>query len=90
MGNLLFDQYSLLHFACGIIAHFWDISLKNWFIAHAIFEAVENTNAGMSFINNYIQYWPGGKSAPDTLINSVGDQIAAILGWLFAEWWRNY
>ena len=36
-----------------------------------------------SIINNFY-FWPGGKPKPDSIINIVGDNIAAIFGWLSA------
>ena len=83
MGNLLIDQYTYLHFASGIIAYFWNISLKNWVILHAFFEILENTKVGIKIINK-LYYWPGGKPYPDSLINILGDTIGATLGWLSA------
>ena len=41
MGNKFIDQYSLLHFAVGIVVYFWDISLLSWFVLHTIFELIE-------------------------------------------------
>ena len=84
MGTKLFDQYTYLHFASGIIAYFWNISLQNWIILHIIFEILENTQMGMNFINKYITFWPGGKPKSDSGINSIGDTIGAIIGWLSA------
>lgn len=84
MGNRYFDQYTYLHFAVGIIVYFWNISLVNWVILHTIFEFLENTQMGVNIINNYIVFWPGGKPKSDTIINSIGDTFAAILGWLSA------
>ena len=84
MGNRYFDQYTYLHFAVGIIVYFWNISLVNWVILHTIFEFLENTQMGVNIINNYIVFWPGGKSKSDTIINSIGDTFGAILGWLSA------
>jgi len=84
MGNRLFDQYTYLHFAVGILVYFWDISLLNWFILHTIFEITENTQTGINFINKYIVFWPGGKTKPDSIINIIGDTSGAILGWLSA------
>jgi Fe2+ transport system protein B len=84
MGIRLFDQYTYLHFALGIIVFFWNISLIFWLILHTIFEIVENTSYGMSIINKYITWWPGGKPRPDAIINSVGDSIGAIIGWVSA------
>lgn len=61
MGNKLFDQYTYLHFATGIIVYFWNISLFNWIILHSFFEFIENTTFGINIINKYFTYWPGGK-----------------------------
>ena len=48
-----------------------------------IFEYVENTKYGMNIINKFV-YWPGGKEKPDSLINSLGDQFYAVIGWVSA------
>ena len=84
MGNKFIDQYSLLHFAVGIVVYFWDISLLSWFVLHTIFELIENTQQGIYFINNYITWWPGEKPRPDSIINSIGDTIFSLLGWVIA------
>jgi hypothetical protein len=83
MGILLFDQYTYLHFAVGIIAYFWNVSLLKFLIIHTIFEIVENTDIGMWFINN-VTIWPGGKAYPDQIINRIGDTIGAVFGWYSA------
>ena len=84
MGYILFDKYTYLHFAVGIVVYFWNISLLNWFILHVIFEILENTQMGIKFINNYIVFWPGGKQNSDSIINTIGDTYGAIIGWLSA------
>ena len=84
MGTQIFDQYTYLHFSSGIIAYFWGINFLNWIILHTIFEIIENTNIGMRIINQYIKLWPGGKQKSDTFINSLGDTMGTILGWLSA------
>ena len=84
MGHQLFDQFTYLHFAVGIIAYFWNISLVYWIVLHIIFEFVENTQIGINIINKYIVFWPGGKPKPDSIINQLGDTSGAILGWLSA------
>ncbi len=81
---VVIDRYTYLHFAVGIIAFFFNISLVWTIILHVIFEVVENTELGMNFINNYILFWPGGKDKPDPIMNSVGDTFGAIAGWLTA------
>tara|TARA_Y100001980_G_C14527844_1_gene303483 strand:- start:682 stop:990 length:309 start_codon:yes stop_codon:yes gene_type:complete len=84
MGNRLFDQYTYLHFAVGIIVYFWNISIKKWLVLHTIFEVFENTPTGINIINNYITFWPGGKPKPDSTVNIIGDTSGAIIGWLSA------
>ncbi len=84
MGQYIFDQYSYLHFAVGIVAYFWNIGFRNLLILHIIFELVENNPAGINLIDKYIPLWPGGKKAPDSLINQISDIIFSLLGWLSA------
>jgi len=83
MGVNFTDQFSLLHFATGIIAYFWEISLINWFFLHLIYEIFTNTKYGIFFINHYT-FWPGGKLNYDSPMNILGDQIWGLFGWLFA------
>ena len=54
MGSNLLDQYTLLHFAVGIVAYFWNISLFYFFIGHTIFEISENTSSTLSAIGSRI------------------------------------
>ncbi len=81
MGDRFSDRYSLLHFAMGIIAYFWNISFAIWFLLHMIYELVENTPFAMKIINSF-PYWPGGKEKADSLLNSIGDQFYGMLGWI--------
>lgn len=84
MGTAVFDQYSLLHVASGVVAYFWGVSFAVWMLAHVAFEAFENTPAGMAFINGF-PLWPGGKPAPDSFRNSmIGDNLCAAAGWALA------
>jgi len=81
----------LLHMAVGIIAYFWGITLRNLLIAHIAFEYIENTPTGMTFINhNMANIWPGGKNYPDSFINSVGDNVSSIIGWIIAYMLDHY
>ena len=84
MGKYLFDQYSLLHFASGIIAYFWGINFPTWAFMHLMFEIIENMKLGIEFINTYLFFWTGGKPESDSFMNILGDNIAGILGWLCA------
>lgn len=85
MGYQLLDQYSLLHFAVGIVLYFWNIPFLFATISHILFEYVENTKEGMAFINKYIIdpgyfSWPGGKHAADSYRNRFGDTLTFVLG----------
>jgi hypothetical protein len=83
MGLRFFDQYSILHFATGIVAYFWSISLFITIVVHILFEFIENTPIGMNFINTYfIGWWPGGKTHADNLLNKTSDTIFTALGWI--------
>ena len=84
MGKLLFDQYTLLHFAVGVIAYFWNVGFWMFMIIHTLFEIVENTKFGMSVINNYIRIWPGGKPQANNILNRVGDTFGGGMGWICA------
>lgn len=83
MGTKLFDQYSFLHFSVGVVAYFLGLNFYVWALIHLIFEIVENSEIGMALINN-ISFWPGGKPYADSIINSLGDNISAWLGWFAA------
>ncbi|MBB74326.1 MAG: hypothetical protein CMJ75_07420 [Planctomycetaceae bacterium] len=85
MGKQLFDQYTLLHFSCGVIAYFWGVTIWYWMIAHVIFEILENTTFGMKFINETLTFWPGGKPERDSFINIIGDNLGAMVGWYCAK-----
>ena len=85
MGKLLLDQYSLLHFASGVVAYFVGIPGLEWFFAHLAFEVVENTDDGMRFINTKLKWWPGGKPRADSVTNMVGDQLSTMVGWWAAS-----
>jgi len=86
MGSRIIDQYSLLHFAVGIVAYFWGISWQLLLFLHVVFEIVENTPQGMHFINKHIPIWPGGKPKADSLINIVSDNGMSLLGWFVSRY----
>lgn len=84
MGSKLFDQYTLLHFATGVMAYFWGMSFTLFFLIHTAFELFENTETGINFINRWFTIWPGGKPQANSIINRIGDTIGAIIGWYTA------
>lgn len=90
MSFQIADQYTLLHFAVGVVAYFWKIEFWTATILHTIFELIENTPLGIKFINKYFPKdglfrWPGGKNKPDSLINTIGDTISFAFGHLLAQ-----
>ncbi len=87
MSQVFTDEFSLLHFATGIVAQFMGLSLAHWFVVHVTFELVEDTQTGVRVINKLFgKIWPGGgKKVPDSFLNSeLGDNFYAVLGWVFA------
>ena len=68
MGKQLFDKYTYLHFAVGIVTYFWNISFTWMIIIHTLFEILENTPTGIYMIDKYITFWPGGKFMPIHLL----------------------
>lgn len=96
MGHMFADQYSILHFSTGVISYFWQIPFLIGLIIHIIFEIVENTDYGMSIINQYfvnkdkLLQWPGGKYEADSFMNSMGDNIFYAFGWIISYYLDYY
>lgn len=82
MGKYFLDQYSLLHFTSGVVCRYLNLSFILLLVLHIIFEYVENSQKGMYFINNYFKLWPGGKTSSDTFVNSFGDILFSLIGWI--------
>jgi hypothetical protein len=85
MGQSGVDAYSVLHFFFGSLAYLLRIPFLVWALIHLAFEIVENSFQGVTFIDQYITWWPGGKKDPDSIGNSISDEIVALLGWLFTS-----
>jgi hypothetical protein len=85
MGSVGVDGYSVLHFLFGMLAYLLYIPLFTWALLHILFEIVENSFQGKTFIDEHLKWWIGGKKDPDTIGNSISDEIVAVLGWLFAS-----
>lgn len=86
MGLYVIDQFSLLHFAAGIIAYFWGFSALHTLVFHTLFEWAENTKFGMKFINEYFPLWPGGKPYADSLLNQFSDTCMTMIGWFLSQY----
>ena len=87
----MFDQYSLMHFASGVTAYFWGIGPLTWNIIHFGWELFENSPVGLAAVNKYWK-WPGRKKPMerDSVANSIGDNIAANLGYWCARYLDEY
>jgi hypothetical protein len=86
MGLYFLDQYSILHFATGVITYFWSISFFTVVFIHILFEYIENTQIGMKIINRYfIGWWPGGKTHPDSILNRISDTLFTAAGWIVSQ-----
>jgi hypothetical protein len=80
----LLDQYSLLHFAVGVLLFFGRFSFLLATLTHATFSLLYNNDAGYSFIKRYAAWWPGSKRA-DSYYNMLGDNLSFNAGWLVAS-----
>ena len=81
----IFDRYTYLHFAGGIIAHYWGFSLFEWFIVHLLLDIIERTYIGKNAIKWIIRFWPvKADETLETYQNIIGDNISAIAGWCSA------
>ena len=85
MGEYFTDNFSILHFASGIIFYYVGISFSTSFVAHIFFEAIENQDFSLEIINK-TGWWHGGKDKADSVINSLGDQFYFCLGWLVSKY----
>lgn len=87
MGHQIFDQFSSLHFAMGVIAYFFGLTFWQWFFLHLLFELIQNGSKYYGYINIDVGLpilQPPDTTGPDHLINSLGDQTFAMTGWILA------
>ena len=82
-GNSFYRPILSTAFGIRIVAYYWNATFIAWFVAHAAFEVIENTEQGMRVIR-LVKLWPGGKSHADSGLNRVGDQFYACVGWALA------
>ena len=81
-STLLLDTWTAVHYLYGV--HAYAVSHWGWvetFVAAVAWEIIENTRVG-------VVVWKAlgdDTYAGDTLINSVGDITAVLVGWVVAE-----
>ena len=85
MGDIIVDKYSFLHFIIGILFYAINIDFSSTFLLHTLFELFENSAKGITFIDTYFPFWPGGKRKADTMINTISDTILNMFGWGFGK-----
>ena len=85
MGQKLIDQYSLLHFASGVFFYFLGIKFEIALLLHTLFEIVENIPLGITNVYYLHLFWLGGRNEPDSLLNSVGDTVVFVVGFLLSQ-----
>ena len=83
MGKQLYDRYSVLHFLTGALAFQTNLRFLPFMIGHTLFELAENSSAGIAVLRK-IPFWPGGKEHADSLLNMIGDTLAASAGYSLA------
>lgn len=80
----LFDKFSLLNGAVGVLVYYAKISFLLATLAHAAISLLYSSEGGYSFIKKYASWWPGNKR-PDSFYNVLGDNISFMSGWLLAS-----
>ncbi len=88
MGEYFTDRFSLLHFMSGIMFYFMGITFSTSFVAHLLFEVVENEEYVIETTSK-LKWWPGGKHSQDTTTNSLGDQFYFSIGWLLSSYFNT-
>lgn len=90
MGTNIFDKYSIFHATVGMLMSLLGLEWYIVLILHTIFEIVENTHTAGKIIRKYLWWWPGGKVKPDSVLNTIGDTISVMLGWLVGYLLSDY
>ena len=81
----IFDNYTYLHFAAGIIAYYWGFTLLEWTVFHLFLDIFERTDFGKKVLHFFIRIWPGrDDNLLESYYNVFGDSASAVLGWLSA------
>ena len=80
-NQAIVDAYSIVHAGSGVIARVLKLSISQTIVLHTIFEVLENQY--LKFQPWSMKYFPD--PVPDTLLNSIGDTVSAILGWYAAD-----
>ena len=78
----IFDRYTYLHFAAGIIAYYWGFTFVEWIVFHLFLDIFERTEFGKKVLQFFIRIWPGREqNVLESYYNVLGDSASAALGW---------
>lgn len=78
------DKYSSVHFIVGFIVYFLNINITILFALSTIYEIYENSRNGCCMSKTIGEKFSFSAGDPETLINSVGDIVCVLLGWICA------
>ncbi len=82
MDQYAFDEYSVVHFAIGVLTYQSGFSFVTLAIVYSIFKIFSNVSLGMYVIDTYITPLLGYKLFPESFKNIGTDLAMCLLGWL--------
>ena len=82
MDQYAFDEYSIVHFAIGVLTFQAGFSFVTLAIVYAIFKIFSNMSLGMYVIDTYVTPLLGYKLFPESFKNIGSDLGMCFLGWL--------
>jgi len=82
MDQYAFDEYSVVHFAIGLLTFQAGFSFLTLAIVYAIFKVFSNVSLGMYVIDTYVTPLLGYKLFPESFKNIGSDLGMCFLGWL--------
>jgi hypothetical protein len=83
MDQYAFDEYSIVHFAIGVLTFQAGFSFVTLAILYAIFKIFSNMSLGMYVIDKYFTPFIGYKLYPESFKNIGTDLALCFIGWIF-------
>jgi hypothetical protein len=83
MDQYAFDEYSIVHFAIGVLTFQAGFSFVTLAIIYAVFKIFSNISLGMYVIDKYFTRFIDYKLYPESFKNIGSDLGMCFLGWLF-------
>jgi hypothetical protein len=82
MDQYAFDEFSVVHFAIGVLTFQAGFSFLTLAIIYSIFKIFSNVSLGMYVIDTYVTPLLGYKLFPESFKNIGSDLGMCFLGWL--------